>query len=182
MKLAHKLGTGFIVIGAGLCYLGIRAKSLNLYLFLIGGALAAVGLGLVFITGQKAEKQAHSAFNEWKNKLINYGQVIPVNFEDCEVKSNQYREEIDDDLYHPYKVLEGLLPSEDPEYNTVHQQVIVYQTDYKGKPKTFLSPTIHKDEISLQFILAKQVSTKIYVDQLDSNNYYFDLTFLLEKE
>jgi hypothetical protein len=92
-----------------------------------------------------------------------------VDLKKCEIKTNNYREEIINDVYsrNEYSLMDRWAGKDPAEFKDVLQSVIIYKTEVNGKTRTFMNPIIPKDEISLQFLLADQVTTNIYADKID---------------
>jgi hypothetical protein len=120
------------------------------------------------------------------NDLKTNGEKLKVDLENCEIKENHYYEEQDHfknasdielltakDLIYLYNKL-NYTPSD----NQTYQSVVIFKTNYKGKDRTFYSPTIPKDKNNLLFKFGEQKTTTIYIDTNDSDKYYFDISFV----
>jgi hypothetical protein len=183
MKFAGYIGTGLLVAGGFIFFLGFKVANYNLYFLIVGGIMAATGFYSLKFLNKREVDNAFAKFDEWRKNLKSNGTEIEVNFEQCELKSNKYREEIDQG-YSPtskYMALDALVGKDNTEYNNVDQSVIVFNTELKGEEVTFYSPLINKEKMTLEFLLADKKSTKIYVDRLNKDNYYFDLEFIWEQ-
>ncbi len=116
------------------------------------------------------------------------GEKIKVEFSDCEIKENNYIEEpenpeklIDfstEDLEREIEDLDALYGKQNQETLEVNQTVLIYKTNWKGKPVKFISRVLPYERASLLFKLDAQKATTLYVDGTDAKNYYFDLDFL----
>ena len=183
MKLAGYIGMGLLVVGAGIFLLGFRVANYSLYFLVGGGIMAGIGFYSLKFLSKKEEDNAFAEFDEWRKALKDSGTTIDVDFSQCELKSNQYREEVDQGftLASKYMALDVMAGRDNREYQNVDQSVIVFETDYKGERVTFYSPLINKEKMTLEFLLADKKSTKVYVDRLNKENYYFDLEFIWEQ-
>ncbi|MCB0494987.1 MAG: hypothetical protein KDC79_02530 [Cyclobacteriaceae bacterium] len=182
MKFTKLLGTGLLVIGGITFFLGFKVANYNLYFLVVGGIMAGIGFYLLKFLNKREENTAFAEFDQWRKELKASGTAVEVNFDQCEIKSNAYREEIEKGYSYTskYMALDALVSHDNTEYNTVNQSVIVFNTDYKGESVTFYSPLLNKEQTTLEFLLADKKSTKIYIDSSDRDNYYFDLEFIWE--
>lgn len=182
MKITGYIGTGLLGLGGLVFFLGFKVANYNLYFLVIGGIMAGTGFYLLKFLNKKEEDSAFAEFDEWRKNLKSTGTKIDVNFDECELKSNKYREEVDQG-YSPtskYMALDALVGKDNTQYNNVDQSIIVFKTEHNGQPATFYSPLINKEKMTLEFLLADKKSTKIYVDRLNKDNYYFDIEFIWE--
>ncbi|MEM1406766.1 MAG: hypothetical protein AAGG59_08330 [Bacteroidota bacterium] len=182
MKLAGYIGTGLLVVGGFIFFLGFKVANYNLYFLVVGGIMAAIGFYSLKFLNKREEDNAFAEFDEWRQGLKASGTKIEVDFAQCELKSNKYREVVDQG-YTPaskYMALDALVGRDNTEYNNVDQSVIVFETELSGEKATFYSPLINKEKMTLEFLLADKKSTNIYVDRLNKDNYYFDLEFIWE--
>lgn len=183
MKHIKSIGIGLLAIGGFIFFLGFKVKNYNLFFLLTGGIIAAIGFVLSTFIEKREEKIINNEFLNWKSDLINKGIKVEVDLDKCEIKFNSYREEVIKDYYSPsdkYMALDALVGKDNREFQNVNQSILVYKTEVHGNSRTFYSPIIAKDEISLTFLLGNKKKTLIYVDRLDKDNYYFDLEFLNE--
>ncbi|MCX2746150.1 hypothetical protein OO013_19885 [Mangrovivirga sp. M17] len=180
MKFAGYIGIGLLVAGGFIFFLGFKVANYNLYFLIAGGIIAAIGFYSLKFLSKREEDNTFAEFDEWRKNLKSNGTKIEVNFEQCELKSNKYREAIDQS-YSPisnYMALDALVGNDNTEYNNIDQSIIVFNTELKGRKATFYSPLISKEKKTLEFLLADKKSTKIYIDKINKDNYYFDLEFL----
>jgi hypothetical protein len=184
ISLVESVGSYLLI---GLLFLGLiiiygvsRASVFNWTYFLVGlGLIAIPGLILFLLlrttdSGNKKEKQ--NAIKAFKRNA----DVIEVNLSECVIKSNSWTEE--KERYSNYRVQAWNTLGGDSEKNiekvTYNSSTITYKTNYKGQEQIFESGTVGKDEITVSMLLEHQGKTKIYIDRLDPDNYYFDLEFL----
>ena len=182
MKFAGYIGTGLLVVGGFVFFLGFKVANYNLYFLALGGIMAVIGFYALKFLNKREEDNAFAEFDVWRKGLKNSGNEIEVDFAQCKLKSNKYREEVEQG-YTPtskYMALDVLVGRDNTEYNNVDQSVIVFETELRGEKVTFYSPLINKEKMTLEFLLADKKSTKIYVDRQDNDNYYFDLEFIWE--
>lgn len=58
---------------------------------------------------------------------------------------------------------------------------VKYSYLVNGKKRTFVSPTIARDKLTLKLLLETQKETSIYIDRNNPKYYYFDLEFTKDK-
>jgi hypothetical protein len=119
------------------------------------------------------------------------GDRIPVDLNNCDIRSHDYREPkaahgaenllVDLTVNSEFRALMNHL--DDPGgtgMQNVQQSVIVFShvNPKTGTTERFLSPIIAKDKITLSFYLDRQKQTSLYIDKSNRNLYYFDLDFL----
>ncbi|MCD2425513.1 hypothetical protein LQ567_22200 [Niabella pedocola] len=135
-----------------------------------------------------AQKQLTAAIADLK---LN-GNRIRVDLTQCEVKEHNYAEERER-YGHSNPLLTLSFEGDIQAWNAigggsfrnieqvqVTQTVIVfnYLNQQTGKMEKYVSRVIPKDKVTLSFYMDKQKQTDLYVDKVNSNNYYFDLEFL----
>lgn len=180
MKYVSKIAAILITAGGIIFYLGFRVENYNLLLLVTGGALVGIGMISTILIKKKEEKEMTSEYESWKQRLIRDGIKINVDLNNVLIKSNNYREEIIDAEYNRYKALDNMVGRDNREFTNVNDSVVVYETEVFGNKKTFYSPPIAKDKISLQLLLSARQTTHIFADRVDQKNYFFDLEFLFE--
>lgn len=181
MKISKYLGTGLLFGGGIIFFLGLKVANYHMYFLIIGGVMALAGFYFLQTINKKEENQMEFQFNQWRNKLKSSGIVLDADFDKCEIKSNKYREEVVKDGYSPtdkYMAMDVFVGRDNKEYNNVDQSVIVFETELSGEKRKFISPVINKEKTTLQFLLMDKKSTKIYIDRMNKDNYYFDLEFI----
>lgn len=180
MKYIDKALYLLISIGIFIFIMGFYVKNYNLYFLLIGAGILLLVFVLVMYLHKKEIQSARSDYEVWKEDLIQNGLKIEINLSKIEIKSSNYREEIIDNGYSKYKALDTLSETDNREYNTIKECILVYETQVSEKKFKFFSPIIPKDEITLRFLLNNQKTTFIYQDKTDPGNYFFDIDFLYE--
>lgn len=180
MNLKAYIGIALLLVGVLLCYIGINTDKYSITLILLGAVPAGIGYFLIKDTIINYEADERLSYNKWRKDLKDKGLAIPVDFDHCELKNNQYREQVDKEYTasSDYMALDALVGRDDVAYNEVDQSVLVFSTEVNGEEKIFYSPTINKEKVSLQLRLATQKTTTIYVNPDDPDSYYFDLEFL----
>jgi hypothetical protein len=121
--------------------------------------------------------------------LKEQGEKIKVDLSKCEIKSNDYSEEqerfgtgiLATAYENDIQTWNTLLGDEMANVRTVeiYQSILIYNHNYMGKDRAFISGIIPTEHTTLLFKLDNQKTTFIYVDKNDSQKYYFDLDFLL---
>lgn len=143
--------------------------------------MGSAGIALLWSILFKSTKQAEQ---NWRAKINTFkltAHKIEVDLNACELKTNNYIEEVEKIKSSEAKFYDALYdPIRNVENREVNQVVLIFETYESGKKKQYYSPTIYKDETTLRFLLARQKRTFIYVDRMNKSHYYFDLEFLNE--
>jgi hypothetical protein len=182
MKIIGKLGTGMAYSGVFIFILGFLVPSNYLVYFLVTGAIVGgLGIYIIFSLDKKDDNKALKEYNEWKQKLISTGTLIEVPSEQCEVKSSTYvrEKDVDFDSYGT-EIHNSITGGDHSILDNKDQNVIMYSTTVGGEGITFYSPIILKEKNTLEFLLSSNPTTKLYVDQFNKSNFYWDLEFLRE--
>jgi hypothetical protein len=111
--------------------------------------------------------------------LRSKGRKIEVNLRKCEIKTNNYTEEVERYKGLPYSsdIQFGNAIMGDEMKNVKQVEINRSVIIYKHEGITYHSPVISKDKITLSFLLDSQEKTFIYTDP-QTGDYYFDLEFL----
>jgi hypothetical protein len=177
-SIAEYIGIGLVFLGAILVYGTLRANNFNRYIFGTGILLIVIPIAVYLIIA-RIKDRGTSAVRFLKD-LKSTGIIVPVDLTSCNVKSNNWTTEVE--RYNSPRVvlLNEISGHGDKNVERVESNVsrIEYTCDFNGRPRTFLSPTIAKDKITLQLLLEMQKETAIYVDRDDNQYYYFDLEFI----
>ena len=94
MKVSKLFGKTLLIAGGFIFFMGFKVVNYNLYFLIVGAVMSGLGLYIMYLIDEKEEHQTYSEFNTWKNDLILNGDVIDVPLDQCEIKSNNYREEV----------------------------------------------------------------------------------------
>lgn len=178
-----KLSTIIFWFGWLILFIGFKVNHYSLYFIGIGFVLMLIGASLFYYDKKLAKDKYDKTTSQWKNKLIQDGIKLEVDFNDCQLKTNEYKEEVIDIGYlvpNKYKALDELTGKDNRVYKNVRQVIIIFNQDIRGKKHSFESPIINKDETTLQFLLLNKKKTNIYVDKNNYDNYFIDLDFLEE--
>lgn len=175
---------GYILIGlGGVTYLFFKNYQGGVIpypslFYALGIATFAGGFGLLFLASKNHIKKINRYSHNEIDDLKHNGERIPVNFSQCEIKENNYSEEVEKN-YSDSKSL-GLLTGHTNNIEIVsrNQSVIVYEASNGSRIDKFVSPVIPKDKATLMFLLDAQKQTTLYVDKTNSSRYFFDLDFL----
>jgi len=103
---------------------------------------------------------------EYENNLKQHGEKIIVDIDNCEIKENNYYEDIASKI---------LLPARADDYREQYivQSVIIYNYKKNGTSEIFVSQTFPVDTITLEsHILNHEII--LYVDPTDRSKYFFD--------
>jgi hypothetical protein len=103
---------------------------------------------------------------EDQNNLKLHGEKIIIDLDHCDIKENNYYEEIASKI---------ILPAQADDYREhyIVQSVIIYTFNGNGSSEKFVSQTFPVDTITLEsHILNNEII--LYVDALDRGKYFFD--------
>jgi hypothetical protein len=129
---------------------------------------------------------------ETMDAFLQSAKKIHVNLDECEVRTG-YDKIIDtgelpfnpatgtalSDAYFAGNLAMALGPEETPkEDKDVFYCRILYKTTLNGKPRSFYSDPIRKDDKTLLFLMSAQKSTTLFVDSYDPAKYWMDTRFL----
>lgn len=147
----------------------------KIYLLTLITIFALIFWFYISFTNRRNSKKALERLRIFKIEA----QKIPVQLKSCKIKQTVRYEKIDKS-YNQQKI--DALDSHfcDIQRDDTKELVscmVTYKATFNGRSQTFHT-YIDKDELTLQFLFARQKTTYIYVDKLDKNNYYFDLEFL----
>jgi hypothetical protein len=180
--------TGIILIIVGLIsLLFFENYSGREVLYLLMGYLISfgmIGVGGLLVNGALAEEKRRR--DKEKEKLVSKfkanSEKILVDFDKCEIISNNYVEEVETESFNNNQAWEALYDSErNVKKVEVNQARLLFEADRFGTKEKFYSSMICKDEITIRFLLAKQKETFIYIDKNDKDRYYFDLDFIFKR-
>lgn len=119
----------------------------------------------------KKEEQVNRA-------LINSGIKITVSIDDCEVKPViDFVEEQQSGAMETI-MLDALAGKDQLKQNKREGCYLIYKYRTENDEKRLLSTYIAKDPVTLSFILQQRRSITIYINPVNSSEYYFDLNFL----
>jgi hypothetical protein len=174
--------TGLLILGVFLIFMSGKVHNSFFGDFLVYGILSTcTGSLILWIQIRSERNKIEDVYTTWKNDLIRSGLQVQVNFEDCSMTSNSFREERiytsskEKDLEIAMDAIAG--NRHDAFYDRHNSRIILEASIYNHNYK-FMSPVITKDEITMLFLLAEKKTTTIYVNPRDYSDYYFDLEFL----
>ncbi len=107
---------------------------------------------------------------EYENNLKQNGEKIIIDLDNCDIKENNYYEDIASKI---------LLPARTDDYRDQYivQSVIIYNYKRNGTSEKFVSQTFAVDAITLEsHILNNEII--LYVDTLDRSKYFFDFNLV----
>ena len=169
---------GLFVLGIIMVYATLRTGNYNIYILGTGILLIAIPT-IVYFIRQRIDTGT-GATTKSIEELKKFGIKVPVNFDKCLIKTNNWTDEVpryDNSRVEFWNEIGGDADKnvERVEFNLAR---IEYTCDINGQRKTFVSPTISKDETTLKLLLALHKETTIYIDPSDKKRFYFDLEFL----
>ncbi|MCL2327303.1 MAG: hypothetical protein FWC39_02185 [Bacteroidetes bacterium] len=108
---------------------------------------------------------------------------IPVDLNDCKIKQHIYRETAETEATDRYEALDYIFLNKQPKRNTIEQRCceVTFKATINGNAEIFCVD-IPKDEFPLRILFQQQKTTYLYVDEQDTENFYFDLEFLKFEE
>ena len=126
-------------------------------------------------TGRMQKEIDTSAeYSNHHNKLIATGEQIKVDIDSCEIRENNYYEEIP---HHNFRGTELIVAAFDPNENYeekyVDQSAIIYHHKIGDKTEKYISQTFPFGIETLTLHILNNDIT-LYVDRFDRNNYSFD--------
>jgi hypothetical protein len=179
--MMKRVSSGILLIGSFLIYAGTKAVNYKLYIIVFGGVLALIGLILLRKSMKKETINQQLEITEWKDRLMATGLTIPVDLNECIIKSNNYQEEKHTKFEtKAHELMNRATKSgfEKSEYEDVVKSVVVFKVMIGASQLEFHSMPSKKDAKTLGFYMATKESATIYVDKNDMKNYYFDLDFI----
>ena len=107
-----------------------------------------------------------NVLTEDQNNLKQHGEKIIIDLDNCDIKENNYYEDIASKI---------MLPAQADNYREQYivQSVIIYNYNRNGASEKFVSQTFAVDTITLEsHILNNEII--LYVDTFDRGKYFFD--------
>ena len=146
--------------------------------FIISLLIAIVGLFVIF---RSPENKILKKVQPEIDRLKLEGHKIFVNFDDCEILTNNYHKEVPRSSNYRAQAFDTIFDSKNAVENIA---VIQSRITYKDPINNFVyvSPLIFKDKITISFLLDKYKDTYVYVDRNNQGLYYFDLEFITSSE
>lgn len=173
------LTIGLFALGIAIIYGVARSSKFNIYIFGVGILLLIPGIISIIIEiidfGPKTKKMN-------LKDLKFSGIKIPVDLSKCKIITNEWTitkpeknnttiifNELTDNSYENRPIADAVLSR------------VTYSCVVNGKKRTFRSPTISRDKLTLKLLLETQKETGIYIDRDDPRYYYFDLEFTKDR-
>jgi hypothetical protein len=130
---------------------------------------------LAFKRKTKKQIARSSGDSDHRNKLIATGEQIKLDIDSCEIKENNYYEEIPDhNLGGTELIVAAFDPNENYEEKYIEQSAIIYHHKIGDTTEKYISQTFPFGTETLTLhILNNDII--LYVDRFDRNNYLFDL-------
>lgn len=177
-KIVEYLGIGSVLLGGIIVYGTLRANGFNGYILATGVLLMAIPI-IVYILHVRLSDRETPYVKHLKD-LKHTGIKISVDLTQCKVKSTSWTMEVGKYDNPRIELLNELSGNEEKNIEKIEANLsrIEYTCDFSGRSRTFLSPTIAKDNVTLRILLEMQQETSIYIDRDDTKYYYFDLEFI----
>ena len=147
--------------------------------WMVGIGCWVVGFILLALTHENGARGNKKKLKKNITALKQSGERITINLSECEIKSNDYSEEISA-VSGAAAEFNSLVGDQEKSViaKDVFQSVIVYRHPYFERTETFISQILPIEHTTLLFKLDSQKTTTIYVDRANRSNYYFDVEFL----
>ena len=169
------LAIGLFALGLAVIYGVVRSSVFNVYVLGVGILLLIPAIiSMIIVTIGPSEETTIANLKELKAS----GLRIAVDLIKCRIVTNswtQTRPEKKDG-----EIVVNALTDNSYENRTTDEAVlsrVICTCVVNGKKRTFRSPTIARDKVTLKLLLEAQKETNIYVDRDDARYYYFDLEF-----
>lgn len=134
-----------------------------------------IGLYISSTGKTKKEMVTSAEYSTRSNKLIATGEQIKLDIDSCDIKENNYYEEIHNQRTLDAQSIDAVFdPNENYQEKYVDQSAIVYYHKIGDSTEKYISQTFLFGSETLTFhILNNDII--LYVDRFDRNNYLFDL-------
>lgn len=112
--------------------------------------------------------------------LVSYGRKIEVDFDKCELKTNTYYEEVENESFPTRTQMIDALYRSNQNANSVKREVSVLlykHQDENGSIVTYRTNPINMQPDLIRYNMLKQEKAVIYVDPVNEANYFFDTGF-----
>ncbi|MNE18322.1 hypothetical protein D3C80_1113530 [compost metagenome] len=184
------LGVGLLILMFFRDYKGTMISFPFIY-SLCGLLLCVLGCVLLYLQKKRKALHVHNQYKETIEDIMQHGQKVKVDLNQCEIRENNYCEEREryaaDGLFATLSVAQDIQAlnlltnaTRNVENVQVNQSVIIFHYDYGGRLERFVSPVLPIDRTTLLLKLGRQKETTLYIDHNNTRRYYFDLEFLFE--
>ncbi|HMI63692.1 MAG TPA: hypothetical protein VK518_22405 [Puia sp.] len=141
-------------------------------------ALVCVAIIIGLVKGLAKYRKAKSDLKS-QDHLKETGKKISVSLEDCEIKSGQLSDVSEQDFFPTrVEILDSMHNTRTPKTNAITVYYLIYRQTRSGGDFRFISQPINMSIESLRLRMERQKQTDIYIDPINENKYYFDLSFL----
>jgi hypothetical protein len=132
------------------------------------------GLYIIYSGRRKKVNTLSSENVNRRNKLLSTGERIQPDIDNCEIKENDYYEEMPDQRLVGIQSIDAVFdPSENYEEQYVDQSVIIYYHPVAGGTEKYVSQSFTIDSETLRFHIMNNDIT-LYVDRLNRQDYIFE--------
>ena len=167
-------GIAFIAIIFFSYYKGYLISYTNLWLIL---SMMVFLIAFYVAATIKTKKEIVTSLNDSnrRDKLIATGEKIRLDIDSCEIKENDYYEEIPNQGAMEMRSIDALFdPNENYKEKYIDQSAIIYLHKIGDKTEKYISQVFpFGTEVLTLHILNNDII--LYVDRFDRNNYLFDL-------
>ncbi|HUM50292.1 MAG TPA: hypothetical protein PK431_00705 [Chitinophagales bacterium] len=142
--------TILIFVGSIFLVCTFRASNYKVILFIISILFFLLAISLNYLSENESLKKQKLVLEDFKMKLLKHCIIIEVDFEKCEIISNNENE----------------------------CRILFIYIHKNSEMITYSSPIIYKNKETLEFLLLNKKNTNIYIDETNFYNFYFDIEFL----
>lgn len=173
---------GYFILLLGILFLLFGVKLLNYFsitpisFFVIAILFCIIGGVILWLTNSEQDRIRRDR-NRTKH-LIENGVKIEIPLNKCEVKTNQYFEEIEKEITSQGNLILHLVDEAiDIPKLSAEQSVIIYRTEIKGESVSFHSEALFYNGKDLEKFIQHNYKVDVYYNPNDISDYFFDMQF-----
>ncbi|RXK81428.1 hypothetical protein [Filimonas effusa] len=125
-------------------------------------------------------KRKRISAGHFVHPLVSYGRKMEVDFDKCELKTNTYYEEVENESFPTTIQMIDALYRSNQSINSVKREVSVLLYKHQnedGSIITYRTPPITMQPDLIRYNMLQQKKAVIYVDPVNDANYFFDTGF-----
>lgn len=167
-------GTGFIGFGFFRNYKGSVIPYSTLWFFL-SIAVGLVGLCFIYLTKSNKLSKQEKYNKERLERLIQSGERILLTVDNCEIKENNYYEEVINESSSRVQQIDALYdPNKNYRQDYIEQSAISYYHKIGDKNHRITSQSFPFNAKTLTNYVEKKMLV-LYINRFDKNDYAFDI-------
>ena len=167
-------GTGFIGFGFFRNYKGSVIPYSTLWFFL-SSAVGLVGLCFIYLTKSNRLSKQEKYNKERLERLIQSGERILLTVDNCEIKENNYYEEVINESSSRVQQIDALYdPNKNYRQDYIEQSAIIYYHKIDDKKHRMTSQSFPFNVKTLTNYVEKKMLV-LYINRFDKNDYAFDI-------